>query len=249
MILTIDGLNVHFQAFGQGPPLVVLHGWGDSSANWYSVAERLSGRHQVFLLDLPGFGGSDEPAEPWGVEDYVGVVERFIEEMELDEPVFVGHSHGGKVACRYASKQNPCKGLVLIASSGVDRKTLDTVLKIYVYKAIKQILLRCGEPGERLLDALRGRVGSTDYRQAGAMRGTLVRVVNEKLFELLPSIQVPVLILWGSDDKTLAVKQAKIFRRLLPDAYIRILWGASHHPHIDAPEELAGYIEQFCSGL
>ena len=247
MVIDIDGLNVHFQVFGSGQPLLLLHGWGDSGANWYGVAEELSVSHQVFLVDLPGFGGSDQPPETWGVEEYLQVVERFVAEMELENPIVVGHSHGGKVACHYAAKENPCAGLVLVASSGVDRRSIEKTTRIYLYKLLKQLLLLFGAAGERLLERLRDKMGSTDYRQAGSMRGTLVRVVNQKLFSLLPSIRVPTLIIWGSEDPILEMKQAKIFRRLIPDSYIRVVWGATHHPHLDAPQELAGMIGEFSS--
>ncbi len=247
MVIDINGLNVHFQVFGAGEPLVLLHGWGDSGENWLSVAEQLSKQRQVFLVDLPGFGGSDAPEEAWGVEEYLDVVERFVSEMELEKPVVVGHSHGGKVACHFAAKNNPCAGLVLVASSGVDRRSLEKTMRIYFYKAMKHLLSLLGETGERLLEKLRNKMGSTDYQQAGSMRGTLIRVVNQKLFSLLPSIRVPTLIIWGSEDPILNISQSKLFRRLIPDSYIRVVWGASHHPHLDAPQELAGLIGEFCS--
>ena len=247
MNIPINGLNVHFQVFGEGPPLLLLHGWGDSGSKWYVTAERLSEGRQVFLLDLPGFGGSDVPEEAWGVDDYRKVVEQFVSEMELDAPIVLGHSHGGKIACHFATAGNICSGLVLVASSGVDRRSFEKTLRIYLYKLMKQELLLCGKRGQKILDKLRNTMGSTDYRQAGSMRGTLVRVVNQKLFSILPSIRIPTLIVWGSEDTILDMKQAKIFRRLIPDSYIRVVWGSSHHPHLDAPVELAEIINEFVS--
>lgn len=247
MIASINGINVNFQVFGEGPPVVLLHGWGDSGANWYQVAERLSKNYQVLLIDLPGFGESDSPQEPWGVEDYRSVVEGFVEELELDSPIVVGHSHGGKIACLYAGDRGACRALVLIAASGLDRRSLETTIRIYFYKTIKHLLGLLGSFGQQQLDKLRNRMGSQDYRQAGAMRATLVKVVNEKLFSAASSVKVPTLIIWGSEDKTLDMKQAKEFRRRIADSFIRILWGSSHHPHLDAPDELAVLIDEFCA--
>ncbi len=72
--------------------------------SWYAVAQRLANQYQVFLLDLPGFGGSDAPDTIWGVEEYSNIVKRFIKEMEIEKPILLGHSHGGKVACFLAQE-------------------------------------------------------------------------------------------------------------------------------------------------
>ena len=115
-------------------------------------------------------------------------LERFVAELELKSPFVVGHSHGGKIACHFAAKNNPCAGLVLIGSSGVDRRSYSSTVKVYFYKAAKHLLRVIGTSGERLLEKLRNELGSRDYQEAGTMRATLVRVVNEKLFSIFHKI-------------------------------------------------------------
>ena len=102
MQITIDNLNINFQVYGSGKPLIVLHGWGDRSDTWYNFAQALSNTYQVFLIDLPGFGSSDAPPVPWGVEEYSQVITKFIEELDIEAPVLLGHSHGGRIACKIA---------------------------------------------------------------------------------------------------------------------------------------------------
>lgn len=248
MILEVAGLNVHFQAFGSGTPLLIVHGWGDSSASWSAVAQLLSPHFQVFLLDLPGFGGSDTPPCAWTVAEYTQVLSAFIEELELDSVIIVGHSHGGKIACEYAASSNAkAAALVLIASSGMDVPSYEVRAKILLFKLAKYFLLRCGGWGKQQLERLRGRMGSRDYREAGVLRDTMVRVVNHKLFQTLPKIHIPVLILWGSKDQTLPLEQAKEFRKSLSNSYIRVLWDATHHPHLEQPAEIANYIIDFAA--
>jgi pimeloyl-ACP methyl ester carboxylesterase len=77
----------------------------------------------------------------------------------------------------------------------------------------------------------------------------MVKVVNYKLFNILPKINIPTLIVWGSEDKTLSFEQSKIFEKLIPDSYIKIIWGGGHHLHFDAPQELAEIVKDFLCEL
>ena len=246
MILTIDEKDLHFQVFGEGPPLIVLHGWGDSGNSWIRVAQLLQNSFQVFLLDLPGCGYSDPPPRVWSVEDYEQLVIKFLAEMEIAKPIILGHSHGGKIAATYVANQHPAKQLILVSTSGLDSPSFEVRAKVLWFKTMKRALLMCGDWGKAKIEELRNKMGSRDYREAGLMRDTMVKVVNQKLFTTVPRIALPTLILWGSEDKTLDMSQAKIFRKLIPGSVIRILWGSSHHPHLDAPDELAERVLEFC---
>jgi pimeloyl-ACP methyl ester carboxylesterase len=250
MQVQVNNLNINFQAYGSGRPLVILPGWGDKSDNWYAVAELLSKQFQVFVLDLPGFGVSDAPPQPWGIDDYTNIVKGFLKEMEIEKPVLLGHSHGGKVSCTIASECNGnCRALVLVSASGVDIPSLSVKAKILWFKAIKLLAKPLGKLGEQIVEHYRSKFGSRDYKEAGLIRTTMVKVVNHKLFSTLPKINVPTVILWGSDDKTLDVKQAKTFEKLIKDSYIKLIWGAGHHPHLSHPQELAGFSGEFLSEL
>lgn len=245
MIVNINDLQINFQVFGSGQPLVLLHGWGDSSSSWQTLAQLIADQYQVFVVDLPGFGGSDAPPVAWSVQEYREIIEGFIAEMELESPVLMGHSHGGKIACELIAAGLRAKALILVASSGLDRPSLEVRLKVYSYKLAKWFLLRCGSWGQKKLEELRGRVGSRDYREAGALRDTMVKVVNHKLFNSLERVRVPTLIIWGSKDTTLPMEQAKLFRKLIPSSYIRVLWDATHHPHLEQPLEMSEMVAEF----
>jgi pimeloyl-ACP methyl ester carboxylesterase len=69
MEIQVDGLNIRYTEQGEGPKVaVILEGWGTSIEVYESVARDISDKYRVITLDLPGFGRSDEPGEPWGVE-------------------------------------------------------------------------------------------------------------------------------------------------------------------------------------
>lgn len=247
MRVGINGLQINFHCFGSGQPVVILHGWGDDSRSWYPLAESLSAHRQVVLLDLPGFGASDLPPHAWGMADYSNAVASFCNELELSHPVVAGHSHGGKIACHLAATTSLCKGLILVSPSGATKRSLLVQAKIAAYKAAKLALNHAGQRGKHLLSRAQQALGSSDYGQAGAMRPSFIRLVNETLFPLLPGISIPTLIIWGSEDKTLPLETSKVFRSAVPNSYIRVVWGAGHFPHLEARDELAEIFNEYFS--
>lgn len=250
MQVLVNNLNINFQVYGNGSPLLILPGWGDKSDNWYAVAQLLANRFQVFVLDLPGFGISDAPPVPWSIDDYKELVKGFLKEMDIQQPILMGHSHGGKVSCTIAGEGNGnCRALVLVSASGVDIPSLTVKGKILWFKTIKLLAKPLGKLGNKIVEYYRNKLGSRDYKEAGSIRATMVKVVNYKLFNTLPKINAPTVIIWGSDDKTLDVKQSKIFEKLIKDSYIKLIWGANHHPHLSHPQELAEFSEEFLAQL
>lgn len=249
MQVSVNNLNINFQVYGNGTPIVVLHGWGDRSDSWYTFAQALSDKYQIFLVDLPGFGGSDAPPSVWGVEDYAQTINGFIKELEIEKPVLLGHSHGGRIISTIATVYGNCRALILVSSGGVDLPSLNVKLKILWFKTMKLLVRPLGKKGDEIIDNYRKKLGSRDYQEAGPLRATMVKVVNYKLFNLLPKINVPTLIVWGSEDKTLSFEQSKIFEKLIPDSYIKIIWGSGHHLHLDAPQELAEIVKDFMCEL
>jgi pimeloyl-ACP methyl ester carboxylesterase len=98
---------------------------------------------------------------------------------------------------------------------------------------------------ERILDWGRERFGSTDYKAAGALRPTLVRVVNEDWRPVLSSIKVPVLLIWGSEDAEVPLQVAHEALEELPTARLVTLEGAGHFPFLDQPEPFTEAVTNF----
>ena len=245
MEISLSGLTIHFEVYGSGPQLVVLPGWGMTVSSWQKVAGRLQGQFQVFLLDLPGFGGSELPPDTWGLAEYRDLVKQFIAELGIVQPIILGHSNGGKIACAVAADLPEVKALVLVAASGVDVRSLKVKLKILSFKTLSFIARKIfGAESPQIL-RLRERFGSTDYKNAGNMRSVMSRLVGQKLFSILPQIKTPALIIWGSKDETLDMQQSLIFRSLLRNSHIRVAWEVGHNVPGEAPEMISDYVQEF----
>jgi pimeloyl-ACP methyl ester carboxylesterase len=245
----VEGLRVQFRLRGnpQGKPLLMLHGWGQSSLSFVTAASLLEERFRILTPDLPGFGFSQAPAQAWGSADYARVMADLVGAAGFESADVLGHSRGGTIALALAiAYPELVKRLVIVASpivrlppeAGVRRASLRYTLVKGVAKLLPPLR-------GRILDWGRNHFGSADYRAAGPMRPTMVRVVNEDWRPALPSLQVPVLLLWGSEDAEVPLQVAEEALAALPDARLVTLQGAGHFPFLDQPEAFAEAVTSF----
>jgi pimeloyl-ACP methyl ester carboxylesterase len=95
--------TVEYTADGAGEPVVIVHGWGSSRADWDRVIAELEPRHRVVVLDLPGFGGSTSSNEAVSIASYAADVAGVMDAEGIDRAVVVGHSMGGAIALEFAA--------------------------------------------------------------------------------------------------------------------------------------------------
>ena len=229
---TIHGVKTAYRHTGAGRDVILLHGWGQNMAMMANIEAHLSPFFSVWNLDFPGFGESDVVPAAWSVEDYTDFLRDFITENGIEEPILIGHSFGCRVAIRYAVRY-PVRKMCLTGAAGIrDERGIDYYLKVYSYKVGKKILSL--KPFEKLKDKLTANAGSTDYRNAsGVMRGTLVKVVNEDLSDLLPYIDVETLLVFGEKDDVTLVEKGRKMEKLMPDAALVIFENDDHFAYIN----------------
>jgi pimeloyl-ACP methyl ester carboxylesterase len=246
-LTTVLGLKTRHLIAGSGPPVLVLPGWDASIEAVYPIIAGLSPVATVHALDLPGFGQSDLPPEPWGVEDYQAFVAAFMDALSIDAPTIVGHSNGGRIAIRMAATEpGRASRLVLVDAAGIrPKRTLRWYRRVGMAKIGKYAARFLGSPGERLRTRLVGRAASADYLAAGEMRPTLVKLVNADLRPFMPAIKVPTLLVWGSEDSDTPVATAQEMERLIPDAGLVVLEGAGHFSYLDQPARFARIVSHF----
>ncbi len=250
MFIKLKNLQIYYKVSGSGEPIVLLHGWGRSGDCFSKIQEHLSDKFTIYALDLPGFGLSTMPAEIWGSADYANLVGLFINELQIVNPILVGHSLGGKIAINLVSKEfSAVKKLILIGSSGVLLpKSLKIKAKIYFFKLLKFLT---GLPIIRDIFASRmelykKRFGSKDYQNAsGIMRAVLVKTVNESVIELLPRIKIPTLLLWGDQDNETPLQAGKILHEAILNSQLKVISGGGHFPFLDNWEMVKVELDSF----
>lgn len=244
--IEIDTLKISYQVEGIGTPIVLLHGWGAEANTFRYVIDRLSDKHQIFALDLPGFGLSEMPPDAWDASDYAKIITTFFDKLNIDKAHLIGHSYGGRISIVLAAEQpEKVNKLILVDSAGIiPPRTMKYYLQISLAKT-GRLLRKCGAFGKRLADNIANRVGSKDYKQAGPMRATLVKSVNQNLRPLLPTIKAATLLIWGENDTDTPISFGKIMQNEIPNADLVILKGAGHFSFLDKPEEFCQSVEAF----
>jgi pimeloyl-ACP methyl ester carboxylesterase len=234
----LDGV-LFADAFGDEPPVVGLHGWGRSRLDLVPLVEP----HGGVSIDLPGFGASPEPPEPWGAERYADLIAKAIEQMHV-RPVVLGHSMGGRVAVCLAAARPDLVGALVLTGAPLLRQDPSGAKAPLAFRMAKR-LHRLGIVSDERMEAERRKRGSADYRNAqGVMRDTLVTLVNEDYRDQLGRIGCHVELVWGDADTAAPLAVAEEAARLLSDAHLEVLPGVGHDVPREAPGALADALDR-----
>lgn len=238
MRINIDNININYIQYGEGSDILLLHGWGQNIEMMKPLGDPLSDKHRITIIDLPGFGLSDEPLVPWTIDDYSLMLEKFIKKLNIKKPVIMGHSFGGRLAIRYSANHIISK-LVLFGSPCI-RHEEKISLKVKLLKKLKNI------PGlDKIGEYMKKYIGSRDYRNASPiMRETLVNVVNKDLSDYAKKIEEPTLLIWGQNDTEAPVEDAKELENIMIDAALILLPG-THYAYLENLGQIINIINNF----
>ncbi len=248
--ILIKNLQVNYKIFGQGNPMVVLHGWGSKSDRWEKVAEELIKRNlQIIIPDLPGFGQSQEPGQAWSLDGYVGWVKEFCDKLpELNNGFYLlGHSFGGTLAAKFTIKYNQnVKKLFLVAASCVRTVTFSKKAMMSISRLFKVFyFFPFYETFRKYFYKFILRKSDYPY-VSGIMKEIYLKVIEEDLSQKLLFIKVPTTIIWGDKDDWTPIEYAHIINGKIPHSKLIVIPGAGHNLHVHSPEILA---EKICSHL
>jgi pimeloyl-ACP methyl ester carboxylesterase len=249
-MIRINGMNIDYYDSGDGDAVLFLHGWGTDHRSFFHFLEGMSGFFRVVAPDLPGFGGSDEPPSGWSVGDYADFILDFLKELGISDAIMIGHSFGGRVLIKLASGTGRIgiSKAVLVGSAGIRSGKARGNPRSYFYRAVKRVISvhAVSKRFPLLLEKWRARNGSADYRNASPrMRECLVKAVNEDLTPHLPDIRCPTLLIWGENDTSTPLSDARVMERLIPDAGLVVLKNAGHYPFLDQSYAFGRVLDSF----
>ncbi len=246
MKLIVQGIAIEYADDGNGPVILMLHGWKDNLHTFDPLISELVKRYRVVRLDMPGFGESEMPDPQSRLDDYVDFVEACIVKLGLDVEALVGHSFGGRVIIKGLARGvfHPRK-VVLIASAGVaERKAGKGALKLLA--KVGKIATAPLPRGVRakLRRHLYERIGS-DYHASGALRDIFLNVIAENLSEAASRITTPTLLIWGAQDRQTPLTDGQKLERLIRGSKLETIPAATHFVHREYPEKVVTMISHF----
>ena len=221
--------------------LVYLHGWGQNIEMMEPIAKPFSEEENILILDFPGFGKSGEPKEVWSLSDYATMVHSLVEKLKIKKPIIIGHSFGGKVAIFYASMFEIEK-LVLLASPY--KVAIPKVsFKVRVLKKLAKIPLL-----KTIANQMKKNMGSTDYKNASPkMRSILVKHINTDATEVCKKIKCPTLIIWGTKDEAVPLRDAYEINGLIPNSAVIEYANNTHYAYLEDLNKTIKILKSFIS--
>lgn len=249
MQLALKGTTTHFQKIGQGPNLVLLHGWGCTWEIWSPVIARLSESFTLIIPDLPGFGKSEPAEQAWNSYQYAEWLEEFLHKTVAHQKFIVlGHSFGGKIASLYASyhANKNLRHLIILDASGLPdtlpkQKQLQQQLIAMVPDSVKNAIPF--KLKQRIFKTLRA---SDDYLVATPYQKQVLRkILSEHLAKDLAKISVPTAIWWGKLDGATPLHQGQQFQAFIPHSTLTVFEKSGHYPFVDETEKFITELEKF----
>ena len=233
--------------------LVYAHGWGQTHHALLPLAEALQPQARPLLVDLPGFGGaSPEPPGAWSTADYADAAAEWLAGRGTMRRVWVGYSYGGRVGLQLAARHpEMLDGLCLIATPGLPpRHSAAARIRVTVRRLAFRLARRLTSEGPAR-ERLRARFGSSDYAQATPlMRQVLVKAVNEDLSAAARAIRLPVLLIYGDQDRDAPADIGMRFNAMMPSSRLVVLRGFGHLDIItDGHHQLVQRLGEFIGEL
>jgi pimeloyl-ACP methyl ester carboxylesterase len=258
--------EVAYGVYGEGPPVVLVHGTPSRSCIWREVVPTLAEGHAVYVYDLLGFGESERgEGQDVSIAAQGRGLSELIEAWGLDEPRVAGHDIGGGIALRtHLLEGVPFERISLLDAVvltpwgtpslrhvkehlGVYRTMPNDVFEAYVAARLGQATSRPmdEEVFEAYLSQWRGVAGQAAYLRKDE---ALLERDTAELEPLLGAIGVPVQVAWGEEDGWLDPSQARLLVEKIPNAEMHLIPNAGHFVMEDAPGEVAGVLMRFFSG-
>ena len=184
------------------------------------------------------------------VDDYCDFVIKFCEKLGLDNPILMGHSHGGRVIMKLVGEKmlDPKKVVFFDCAGLIPKKSFKKKMRIATFKFIKRVLTLpvIKKFSGKALERARNHFGSSDYKSAPeVLRKTMVNVVNTDLRHLLPEFNCPTLLIWGEKHPATPMRDARLMQKLIPDAGLVSYPEAGHYSYLARPAQTQAVIQSF----
>jgi pimeloyl-ACP methyl ester carboxylesterase len=254
---TVRDLSIAYEQVGRGPALVLLHGFLSDSRVWRPQLDGLSNDFTVIAWDAPGAGQSSDPPETFRMRDWADCLAGVLDVAGVDSAHVLGLSWGGMLAQElYRRHTGRVRSLVLADTYAGWSGSLSKDASDERLAACLRDSSLCPDElvpkylpsmfGESVTPKARQELASimSDFRPAGFR--LMARSSAPDMSDLLPTIRVPTLLIWGEEDARSPMSVARQFQREMPKAKLAVITGAGHVSNLEAPAQFNAEVRAFC---
>jgi pimeloyl-ACP methyl ester carboxylesterase len=255
--ITTDQGIVHYEVYGRGKPVILLHGWLGSWGLWQETMAFLGAFYRTYALDFWGFGESGKKRETYAVQDFVSLVDQFMEQLGIVNAPLVGHSMGGTVSLAVAVQYPERVSKVAVVGSPIVGSSLSPLLKLSGYRPIAFLLFNLMGPFRMWMKYYYSRKICRDPRFPEMMDRDLSRTTVEPFLRSIASlrrtdlrptlhqVKVPALGFYGGQDKIVDPLQWQPMQEGIPGAMIERFATAGHFLMLEEPVQFTQRLKGF----
>lgn len=256
--VTVDGKKVHYVEAGNGPPIILIHGFLYHSVMWKKNIDALAEKFKVYAIDLWGWGYSERLGEKeYSFERYGKQIVGFMDALNIKKATLVGQSMGGGISVYVAAHYPEKVERLILVDPAVIPYPMTTIGKIYQLPFVGEFLNAI--PGDALMENNIKTIWFYDKNNVteeyckevlqplcikGSYAGTMFILRNvlkepyvESEAKLLTKTNIPVLIIHGREDKAIPLDRSKRLNDLWKGSKLVIFDKAGHSPHEEYPEK------------
>lgn len=245
-----NNFELYYEKYGnKKQKIIILPGWGDTRKTFNTLIKNLVKNNTVYIFDYPGFGNSKILTKDLTIYDYANVINEFLKENKIYNPIIIGHSFGGRIIITLSGCYNTkFKKIILMSSAGIKpTKTKKQLLKQKIYKFLKLFSnLLPSKIKKSYLKILLNIFGSKDYKSIPEiLQKTFKNIVNEDLTNYLNKINDKTLIIWGENDIDTPLLDGLKMKKLIRNSTIKIVKNTGHFFYLEKPVEVLAIINHY----
>jgi len=256
-VVRANGLEIAYERVGQGPPLVFVHGAAEDGRTWQPQLAALADEFTVVAWDEPGAGRSSDVPADFGLADYASCLAALIEGLALGPAHVAGLSWGGTVVQElYRHHPGLVATLICIDTyAGWKGSLPDEEVRARLAGTLQMLAapaedfdpaqpgLFAGDPPAEFVPLLQEIAAAV---RPESLRTQLFVMAEADQCDLLPSIAVPTLLIWGELDTRSPLSVARQFERAIADTELVVIPGAGHLSNLEQPEQFNQAVREFC---
>ncbi|HME51595.1 MAG TPA: alpha/beta hydrolase [Candidatus Lokiarchaeia archaeon] len=255
--IQVNGLEMNYSEFGsdnEGTPIVLVHGLG-SQAKWFEPLANylaINCNSHVFAIDLPGFGLSDKPeTESYSISSFVKYIAAWLDAVNLDKVIILGHSLGGMIAQLLAKEHSSRveKMILLCAATYLRASGIELAMgKLLSLKATAAVVMKRAFPKDYPKEKIDETIKEVVANTSKSIYLKSLMAMTKKNFDStawLPELRVPTLIIGSENDRSLGYDMSKVLSEKIPGSVLYTIRNGNHEAETLHTEEVGTAIGKF----